>query len=247
MTKKKKSQREKERRRQERLLRKRRRDAERQKAKTHAVSESALQHQLVATFGSPENLFKNLVHLGEMFTTEEELKSVRFDADAIYEKLNLEEMRDKLEAMYEAENPLLYPEDDQDFWREVRKEILPDLVSEDLAKQIAKKFEILIRKKKGIRKDYLAASAGKLLAHLHIRALTHTEMEDNALWELIFNLTLQENQRELPEPAEAAPEAEGEGQESREEARPRSEEEAPSEISTQPEATADEGTDNQKG
>jgi len=207
------------------------------------VSESALQHQLISTFGSPENLFKNLVHLGEMFKTEDELKSVRFDADAIYEKLNLEEARDKLKAMYEAENPLLYPEDDQDFWRDVRKEILPDLITDEFAKQVAKRFEVLVRKKKGVRKDYLAASAGKLLAYLHIRALTHTEMEDNALWELIFNLTLQENQRELPKPVEPASEAEGEGEERREEG----EEHAPSETPVEPEASANEEGGSDKG
>lgn len=197
---KKKGDKEKEKRRQRKLLKKRRKDAARKKSRTVAVSESALQHQLVASFGSPENLFKYMVHLGEMFKSEEDLKSFRFEADKIYEKLNLSEVSNKLKSLYEAENPLLYPEEDQDFWRDIRKKLLPELVTDDFAKRIAKKLEVLVQKKKGIRKDYLAASAGKLLAQMHLRALTLTEIEDNLLWELIFNLTLQENIRELPEP-----------------------------------------------
>ena len=203
---------EKEKRRQKKLLRKHRRDAVRHKGRTIAVSESALQHQLVASFGSPENLFKYLVNLGEMFKSEQDIKSFRFDPEKIYAKLNLEEASGKLKALYESESPLLYPEEDVEFWRAARKQALPELVTDDFAKQLAKKFEILVRKKKGIRKDYLAASAGKLFAQLHLRALAHTEIEENSLWELIFNLTLQENKRELPEPkAESAEKTEAQG------------------------------------
>lgn len=197
---KKKGQKEKEKRRQKKLLKKHRKDAARKKSRAVSVSESALQHQLVASFGSPENLFKYMIHLGEMFKSEEDLKPFRFEADKIYEKLNLDEASGKLKSLYDAENPLLYPEEDQDFWRETRKKLLPELVTDDFAKQIAKKFEILVQKKKGMRKEYLAASAGKLLAQMHLKALTQTEIEDNLLWELVLNLTLQENKRELPEP-----------------------------------------------
>ena len=196
-----------EKKRQKRAMDKRRKDTERHKQGTSVVSEGAAKYQMMTRFGKPgqmDNFIRSLAHLADLFATDEELRDLRFDAEALYAGFDLAADRDPLARLYEATNALFVPEDDGEFWKAKRKALLPGAVTEEFAKTVSQRMNVLVLKKKGFKKDHFAVQAGKLLADAHTASLTGGDVEDNALWELIFNTTLRENRRELP-PAPEAP------------------------------------------
>ena len=197
---------------QKKLMRKHTKDVKRHKAhSTGGVSENAIQHQMLSEFGSVENFVKNVHHLADMMRTEEDLKKLRFDAQKIYAKLDLADpdTHDAMADLYASDDITAYSEAWEHFWKEKRGEILPDIVTDEMAEGIARTFKVLQQKKRGFKKDYRAVLAGNLLIQSHIVALTEAPIGENNLWELMFNATLKENKVELPAPrARTAPEAE---------------------------------------
>jgi hypothetical protein len=190
-----------EKKRQKKAMDKRRKDAERHKKAAPIVSENAAKYQMMTRFGRPgqmDNFLKSLAHLSEMFGTEDDLKDLRFDAAKLYEGFDLAADREPLARLYAAENALFVPEDDGDFWKAKREALLPAVLTTEFAKKVGQRMNVLLLKKKGFKKEVHAAQAGKLLADAHVASLTGGDAGDNALWELIFNVTLRENQRELP-------------------------------------------------
>lgn len=201
-----------EKKRQKKAMQKRRKDAERRKRGTSVVTENDAKYQMMTAFGQPgkiDNLVRNMAHLAGMFETDEDLKGIRFDADKAYEVLDLAADRDYIERLYEAENPLFVPEEDGDFWKEKRQTALPELVTEEFAKTADRLITVLLQKKRGFKKDYRAIQAGKLMIDAHTASLTGGDLEENTVWEIVFNVTLRENKRELPPPVERPAAEEG--------------------------------------
>jgi len=192
-----------EHRRQKRLMRKRGKDSVRHKSQSSAsVSENAVQHQMLSEFGSVENFVKNTRHLAELFKTEEGLKELRFDHKAVYAKLDAEDPKtnEALKDLFTDDDFTYYAEEYEDFWKEKRSEILPDLLTEEIVNKTSKLFKVLIRKKRGFKQDYRAVMAGELLIQSHLAALTEAPVGENNLWEIMFNAALKENKIDLPEP-----------------------------------------------
>jgi hypothetical protein len=203
-------------------LKKRTKDNERRKtfARTGvALSENAVQHQMISQFGSPQNFIKNVFALGEMMKTEADLKTLRYAPEQVYAHLDLTADRAALADVYEKKDDLpAYAEEFIDFWHEKRKAILKDTVTDEFVERCDKLFKKLLLVKKGFKKEYRAVLAGRLLVQSHQVAATPADapLEDNNLWELILLATIKENLRELPplpaEPpapaAESAPAAE---------------------------------------
>jgi len=194
-----------ERKRQKRLMKKRQKDQIRQKSRSTTVSsENSIQHQMLGEFGNVSNFIKNIQHLAGLFTTEESLKEIRFDSKSLYEKLELTDPTTNAAMIdiYSNDDFTYYSENYEEFWKETRAAILPDFVTDELAENLDKTFKILLQKKRGFKKDYRAILAGSLLAKSHIVALKESPVEENNLWELIFNATIKSNKVELPEPVE---------------------------------------------
>ncbi|MDP8223047.1 MAG: hypothetical protein P9L99_06790 [Candidatus Lernaella stagnicola] len=171
-----------------------------------AMTENAIQHQMLSEFGNVENFVRNIGALAELMREDEDLKTLRYDADKVYEGFDLAADRDALEDLYsDTEDFTYYGEDFQDFWRDKRRDILKDLVTEELIERADKILKKLLLTKKGHKKEYRAVMAGQLLVRSHRVALSPTDapLEDNNLWELILLATLKENPRDLPEPAPA--------------------------------------------
>ncbi|MCZ7582531.1 MAG: hypothetical protein M5R36_03900 [Deltaproteobacteria bacterium] len=199
-----------ERKRQKRLMKKRQKDQVRHRARSTSVSsENAIQHQMLGEFGSVENFVKNLHNLAGMMREEEDLKTLRFDAKALYEKLDLADPKTNaaLTDLYTDDDYTYYAEEYEEFWKDRRGEILPDLVTDDVAQNAARIFKVLLQKKRGFKREYRAALAGNLLVQSHIVALQESPVAENNLWEMMFNATLKDNKVELPAPREETPAA----------------------------------------
>jgi len=212
-------------------MKKRAKEKQRNKVKAGAaMSENAVQHKMLSEFGNVQNFVRNILHLAELLKTDEDLKTLRFDADKAYEGLDLAADREPLADIYEKVDDLpAYDEQYEDFWRDKRRDILEDLVTDEFVENCEKLFNKLMVTKKGFKKDYRAVMAGKLLVQSHTVALSRNEapLEDNNLWELVLLATLKENPRELPEPA---PEAdEGSAPEAEEAEQPAESDETPTE------------------
>lgn len=190
---------------------------ERHKAATKsgvALSENAVQHQMLSEFGNMQNFVKNIVALAGLMRVEDDLKTMRFNPDEVYAKFDLAADREPLADAYaKADDYPAYDEKHADFWREKRRAVLKDLVTEEFQDRCERVFKKLILTKKGFKKEYRAVLAGHLLAQSQRVALTPTEapLEDNNLWELILLATIKDHPRELPaaqqneaEPATAA-------------------------------------------
>jgi hypothetical protein len=195
------------------LMKKRTKDNARQKSRSGvAVSENAVQHQMLSEFGNVENFVKNIGVLAELLRTDDDLIGLRYDVEATYAHFDLAADRDALADLYsDVEDFTYYGEDFQDFWRDKRREALKDLVTEEFVEKTSKIFKKLILTKKGHKREFRASLAGHLLVQSHEAALAPTEspLEDNNLWELIFLATLKENAKELPEPAPAGEDQDG--------------------------------------
>ncbi len=199
------------RKRQERAMKKRGKDVVRHRSRsTTILSENTIQHQMLGEFGSVENFIRNMRRLGELFREDEGLKTLRFDAPAIYAKLDLAEPKTNaaLRDLYSNDDFTYYAEEHEEFWKDRRGEILPDHVNDERANEIERMFKVLMQKKKGFKKDYRAVLAGHLLIQSHQLARTETPIAENNLWEMMFNATLKENKVELPEPRAEEPKPE---------------------------------------
>jgi hypothetical protein len=189
-------------------MKKRGRDQARHKSRAGAVTtNNTIQHQMLGEFGSVDNFVKNMRRLAELFRELDELKALRFDADALYAKLDLAEPKTNaaLRDLYSQDDLTYYAEEHEEFWKTKRGEVLPELISDERAEEIEKIFKVLVQKKRGFKKDYRAVLAGHLMAQSHLLAQTEAPVGENSLWELMFNATLKENHRELPEPVEPTP------------------------------------------
>jgi hypothetical protein len=191
-----------EKKRQQKAMKKRQKDNTRHKVRsTSVVSENSVQHQMLSSFGNVQNFVKNVVALSEMFKSDADLSKFRLDPDKVYEKIDMQAGRDALVDMYAEDDFMTYDEQYEEYWKEVRKDILEELISEDLVEQMKKTFDKLVLTKKGKKKEYRAVMAGKLLLESHIYSLTEAPVQDNALWEILFNAAIKENKKDLPEPA----------------------------------------------
>jgi hypothetical protein len=195
------------RKRQAKLLKKRTKDKERHRALAKsgvALSENAVQHQMLSEFGSPQNFLKNVLALAGMMQTEPDLKALRFPAEQVYAHFDLAADREALADAYEKKDAIgVYDEKHHDFWRGKRRAALKDLVTDEFVERCEKTFRKLMVAKRGFKKEYRAALAGLLLTQSQKVALSPTEapLEDNNLWELILLATIKDNPRELPPPA----------------------------------------------
>jgi len=199
-----------ERKKQQKSLKKRAKDKVRRKRTVGvALSENAIQHKMISEFGNIKNFVRNMQALSEMMDKDEDLKTLRFNPEKAYEKMDLAKERNALADLYSTEGFAAYAEEYEAFWKEKRKEILPDLVTDEFVENADKIFKKLMVTKKGFKKEYRAVLAGKLLVDSHKAALAESSIEENSLWELIFNATLKENKKELP-PEQEKPEGESE-------------------------------------
>jgi hypothetical protein len=191
-------------------MKKRAKDKERRKTALKsgaALSENAVQHQMLSEFGNAQNFLKNVLVLAELMRTDEDLKTLRFTPDAVYAYFDLAADRAPLADAYEKRDDFGgYHEDHAEFWREKCRTALKDLVTEEFVERCAKVFKKLMLTKRGFKREYRAVLAGHLLVQSHTAALSPTQapLEDNNLWELILLATVKENPRELP-PVEDAP------------------------------------------
>ncbi len=200
----------KEKKRQLKAMKKRKKDNRRHRVRSSTVlGENAVQHQMISTFGNVQNFIKTVQNLADMFKTDDDLKNIRLDHEKVYEKIDLVKMREPLANMYADDSLVAYDEQYEEVWKETRKEILEELITEELAEKVRKLFEKLIRTKKGHKKEYRAAMAGKLLVESHLYSLTEAPVHENSLWEILFNAALKENKKELPEPPPEPEEKEG--------------------------------------
>lgn len=203
MAKKKNSNQEKKR--QKKVMDKRRKDSERRAKGTATISENAARYQMMTAFGQSgkmDNFIRNLAHLSELFGENEDLKALRFDAEKVYASFDLAAERDYLARLYEAENPLYLPEEDGEFWKEKRKAVLSELIDDDFVKKTTQVFNKLTQTTRGFKKDSRAIQAGKLMLDVHLTSTSGADLWDNALWEIIFNTTLRDNPKALPEPVD---------------------------------------------
>jgi len=189
-----------ERKRQDKLMKKRSKDKERHKHHTGPVSENAIQHKMLSTFGNVPNFVRNIRHLASLLATEEDLKGLRFNSQSIYADLDLQKDRDALADFYANPDFTIYSEEFEPFWKAKRADLLPKLLTDDFVKETDRALKKMMVVKKGFKKDHRSILAGKLLLESHMAALTETKIDENQLWELIFNATLKENPIELPEP-----------------------------------------------
>ena len=221
-------------------MRKRAKDKQRQKTHAHtALSENAIQHQMLSEFGNVQNFVKNVQALADLMKVDEDLKKLRYDPEKVYAHFDLAADRAALADAYEkADDPTAYAEEFQDFWREKRRAILPEMVTETFVEQCEKMFKKLMLTKKGQKKEYRAVLAGSLLVRSHRVAMTPTDapLEDNSLWELILLATIKENIKELPEPAPSMTEEKATS------TAPAAE--AENETDTEPRKTEEQGEDN---
>ncbi len=198
-------------RKQRKAMKKRSKDNQRHKAgHIGAVSENAVQHQMLSEFGNVQNFVKNVLHLSVMLQADEDLKTLRFAPDDVYAHFDPAADRDQLADLYaQADDLPAYDETYEEFWHDKRRDALPALVTDEFVDKCEKVFKKLLVTKKGFKKDYRGAMAGSLLVQSHTAAISRTEapLEDNNLWELILLASLKENPRELPEPAPAAEES----------------------------------------
>jgi hypothetical protein len=187
------------------LIKKHQKDKQRHKTKGHlAISENAVQHQMLSEFGNVQNFMKNVLHLADLMRTDDDLKTLRFDPAAVYAQFDLTADRAALADVYAHQEELpAYAEEFEEFWHAKRRAVLETLVTEEFIERCDKVFKKLLVTKQGFKKDYRAALAGRLLVQSHRAAISRTEapLEDNSLWELALLATLKENPRELPAPA----------------------------------------------
>lgn len=186
-------------------MRKRAKDKQRQKTHAHAsLTENTIQHQMLSEFGSVQNFVKNVQALAELMKVDDDLKKLRYEPEKVYAHFDLALDRAALADVYEkADDLTAYDEEFQDFWREKRRSILPNVVTDEFVQHCEKLFKKLLLTKKGQKKEYRAVMAGSLLVQSHTVALTPTDapLEDNSLWELILLATIKENVKDLPEAA----------------------------------------------
>lgn len=198
-----------EKKRQQRAMKKRQKDKSRSKDHSStAMSENAVQHQMLSNFGNVKNFVKNIQGLSDMFKTDEDLAKIRLDPEKVYEKIDLQADREALIDIYSDDDFTSYDEQFEDFWKAKRKDILEDIVDDDLVNKTKSAFQKLLVTQKGHKKEYRAVMAGKLLLDSHIYSLTEAPVQENALWEILFNAAIKENKKDLPEPAEPEPEVE---------------------------------------
>jgi len=196
---------------QKKVLKKRAKDKQRHKIaqKTGmALSENAVQHQILSEFGNAQNFVKNVLALAKLMKTDPDLQTLRFPVEAVYSHFDLAADRAALADAYANKDDLgAYDESFVDFWHDKRRAILKEFVTKEFVDHCEKVFKKLLITKKGFKKEYRAVLAGSLLVQSHRVALAPTDapLEDNNLWELILLATVKENPKELPEPV-AAPE-----------------------------------------
>jgi len=191
-------------------MKKRTKEKQRYQTKVHggaALSENAVQHQMLSEFGNVQNFVRNVGALGQLMRTDEDLRTLRFDPEKTYAAFDLAADRDLLADAYaNREDFTAYGDDFIEPWRDKRRQALKELVDEAIVERAAKVFNKLMLTKKGHKKEYRAVLAGHLLVQSHQAALAPTDapLEDNNLWELVLLATVKENPRELPEPAPVA-------------------------------------------
>jgi len=131
---------------------------------------------------SLERLVYNSEHISTLLTSRKELKSLRFDEFDL-----LRDIRDLVETdlkKYEdIKNPL-------EFRREIRAKILPKYITNEFINLIQEKLlnELLKISGTGIDQDSIITALVFLQSHTYLGL----SLEDNPLWEIIFNLSIKD-------------------------------------------------------
>ena len=130
---------------------------------------------------SLERLINNSEHIADVLSSRKRLHNIKFDELEL-----LRSIRELVEANPNQFEKLKRPEE---FRREIRATILPNLVTNDLIKEIEEKLlSELLNSHRGKDQDSLMTALVFLQSHIDL----DLPMEDNPLWETIFNLSLKD-------------------------------------------------------
>nr|HPM78104.1 hypothetical protein [bacterium] len=132
-------------RKQRKAMKKRSKDNQRRKGgHIGAVSENAVQHQMLSEFGNVQNFVKNVLHLSTMLQADEDLKTLRFAPDDVYAQFDLTTDRDQLADLYaQADDLPAYDEKYEEYWHDKRRDALPALVTDEFVDRCEKMFKKL--------------------------------------------------------------------------------------------------------
>lgn len=130
---------------------------------------------------SLERLIYNSEHLYEILSDNKKLKSLRFEELEL-----LRDIRDLVESEQQKFEKIKHPDA---YRRELRAAILPGYITPDLIKNVEEKLlaELLNTQLKS-EQDALMTALVFLQSHTDL----HLPVEDNPLWETIFNLSLKD-------------------------------------------------------
>ncbi len=147
------------------------------------VEDSARETRIEKEFPktSLERLIYNSEHIADVLSSRRKLKRLRFD--------ELELLRDIRELVEANPNKFEKLKQPLDFRREIRATILPDFLTNDFIKDTEEKLlSELLNSRQGRDHDSLITALVFLQSHTDLGL----PMEDNPLWETIFNLSLKD-------------------------------------------------------
>jgi hypothetical protein len=134
---------------------------------------------------SLERLVFNSENISRLLTTKTELKNLRFDElDLLRDIQNLVETDPR--KFENIKNPM-------DFRREIRAKILPKYISHEFIRLTQEKLlnELLHTSRTGMDQDALMTALVFLQSHTDL----DLPLEDNPLWEIVFNLSIKDGLR----------------------------------------------------
>jgi len=131
---------------------------------------------------SLERLVFNSEHISHLLSTKQELKNLRFD--------ELELLRDIRNLVDADPNRFERIDNPVDFRREIRAKILPGYITVEFLRKTREKLlnELLRASPKGNDQDALMTALVFLQSHTDLGL----PIEDNPLWEIIFNLSIKD-------------------------------------------------------
>jgi len=147
-----------------------------------AIKETKLEKKLHKT--SLERLIDNSEHIADVLLSRKKLKKLRFDELEL-----LREIRELVETNPNKFDKLKQP---SEFRREIRATILPKFIQENFIKDAEEKLLAeLLTSNQRVDQDSLMTALVFLQSHTDLGL----PLEDNPLWETIFNLSLKDGLR----------------------------------------------------
>ena len=143
------------------------------------IKETKVEKKLHKT--SLERLIENSEHIADVLLSRKKLKNLRFDELEL-----LREIRDLVETNPNKFEKLKQPDE---FRREIRATILPKFIQENFIKDAEEKLlSELLNSDQRVDQDSLMTALVFLQSHTDLGL----PLEDNPLWETIFNLSLRD-------------------------------------------------------